>query len=80
MVAKIADDAYWSGIKRNQGAELIKKFKERFPGEDRAARVLDSVALMTPENIHLNAFMYEPIIDIGEDHLRDQYRDVKALT
>lgn len=42
--------------------------------------MLDRVTLMTPENIHLNSFMYEPIIDMGEGPLRKLYEDVKALT
>jgi len=28
------------------------------------------VMLMTPENIHLNSFMYEPIVDMNDDQLR----------
>jgi len=28
------------------------------------------VVLMTPENIHLNSFMYEPIIDMSDEHLK----------
>jgi hypothetical protein len=32
-----------------------------------------------PENIHLNSFMYEPIVDMSDAHLRDLYRRVKAL-
>ena len=80
MVARIADPAHWASITKNQAPQLIKKFKERFPAEGKAADVLDKVALMTPENIHLNAFMYEPIIDMSEDHLRGLYAEVKALT
>jgi hypothetical protein len=34
---------------------------------------------MTPENIHVNSFMYEPIIDMADDHLRDLYARVKSL-
>ena len=34
---------------------------------------------MTPENIHVNAFMYEPIIDMSDDHLRKLYCKIKAL-
>jgi len=79
MVDKIADAAFWSSITSNQAPKLIRKFKEKFPDEGRAADVLDKVALMTPENIHLNAFMYEPIIDMSEDHLRTLYGQVKAL-
>jgi hypothetical protein len=35
---------------------------------------------MTPENIHLNSFMYEPILDLSDAHLKDLYRDVLALS
>lgn len=76
---KLNDAAFLAGIDRNQTQRLIMKFKKEFPAEIDTAVVLDRVALMTPENIHLNSFMYEPIIDMGEDHLRELYRDVKAL-
>jgi hypothetical protein len=79
MATKIADDAFLAGIKANQTQALIAKFKDKLPNETTAATVLDRVALMTPENIHLNSFMYEPIIDMGEDHLRKLYSDVKSL-
>ena len=35
---------------------------------------------MTPENIHLNSFMYEPILDMSDSHLRALYKEVVALT
>jgi hypothetical protein len=35
---------------------------------------------MTPENIHLNTFMYEPILDMSDEHLRKLYKSVVALT
>lgn len=28
---------------------------------------------MTPENIHFNSFMYEPILDMSDEHLRRLY-------
>lgn len=34
---------------------------------------------MTPENIHINAFMYEPLIDMSVNHLVDLYKDISAL-
>lgn len=79
MVAKIADNAFWGGIQSLQTQELLTKFREVHAGEHDAIKVLDRVALMTPENIHLNSFMYEPIIDMGEAHLRRLYADVKQL-
>ena len=34
---------------------------------------------MTPENIHLNSFMYEPILDMSDQHLRKLFQEVQAL-
>lgn len=34
---------------------------------------------MTPENIHLNSFMYEPLIDMSVRYLINLYNDCKAL-
>jgi hypothetical protein len=44
---------------------LTKKFLELFAG-DPALETLDRVVLMTPENIHLDSFMYEPIVDMSD--------------
>ena len=79
IVSRLNDAAFLASIDSHQTQMLIGKFKKEFPSETNAAAVLDRVALMTPENIHLNSFMYEPIIDMGEDHLRKLYTDVKAL-
>lgn len=40
---------------------------------------LDKVVLMTPEIIHLNSFMYEPILDMSGRHLSELYNEVKKL-
>ena len=80
IVSKINDAAtVLAGIDRHQTQRLIAKFKKEFPAEVDVAAVFDRVALMTPENIHLNSFMYEPIIDMGEEHLKKLYTDVKKL-
>jgi hypothetical protein len=79
MVEKIDDEEFWKAITRDQTPKLIERFKADFSDQIEVAAVLDSVALMTPENIHLNAFMYEPIIDMSENHLRTLHEDVKAL-
>jgi hypothetical protein len=79
MVGKINNDAAVGAITSNQTRKLIKMFKEKFPGESAAIKVIDRVALMTPENIHLNSFMYEPIVDMADDHLRTLYTDVCNL-
>ncbi len=42
-------------------------------------KILSQVILMTPENIHLNSFMYEPLIDMSVDHLVDLFGQVNQL-
>ena len=44
-----------------------------------AIRAIDGVVLMTPENIHVNSFMYEPILDMSDEHLVRLLEDVDAL-
>ena len=41
---------------------------------------IEEVNLVTPESIHLNAFMYEPLIDVSIWNLKDLYRRAKALS
>lgn len=79
MVKKINDPAFVAGITSNQTQELLKQFKKLFSGDTKSIGVLGRVALMTPENIHLNSFMYEPLVDMSDEHLRELYADVLAL-
>ena len=79
MVDKIKDPKFVDSIKSNQTTDLLAKFKQLFPKDTVTIKALDLVALMTPENIHLNSFMYEPILDMSDEHLRKLYKDVLAL-
>ena len=79
MVGKINDAEFVDSIESNQTPKLLEKFKELFPGDDDTIETIQGVVLMTPENIHLNSFMYEPILDMSDEHLRDLYKDVLAL-
>jgi hypothetical protein len=78
MIDKINDAAAVSAITKNQTHELVKELERRFPAET-ALIVLKKVLIMTPENIHLNAFAYEPIVDMSDDHLKKLYQEVKKL-
>lgn len=64
--------------KKNQSAWLIKEYKKHI--NDDAMNTLEIVAMITPENIHLNSFMFEPILDMSLKHLYKIYNDVKALS
>lgn len=79
MIEKISDDVFWKAIKKNQTFVLFKKFVEKHNGETEVIKILEDVNLMTPENIHLNSFMYEPILDMSNDHLKQLYTSVSKL-
>ena len=42
-------------------------------------KIVDEVNLMTPESIHLNSFMYEPIIDMSDWALKQLYKNILYL-
>lgn len=65
--------------KNRRTQQNIDKYREKFPDETRILKSLDSVSLMTPEAIHLNSFMYEPILDLSDHRLKSLYREVSGL-
>ena len=79
MIDKISNATEVNKIKKNQTIELIKMFKNKFTTENDVIELLEQVNLMTPENIHLNSFMYEPILDMSDDRLKDLYLKLKSL-
>lgn len=79
MINRINDQAYIATLKKDQTGRLLKKYKELFGNTDNKVEVLDRVCLITPENIHLNSFMFEPILDMSELHLNQLYSEVKQL-
>lgn len=42
--------------------------------------ILEIVAMITPENIHLNSFMFEPILDMSLKYLYKIYNEIKLLS
>jgi len=79
MIGRISDATFVAGITSNQTINLIKRFKADFPNEREAIQLFEQVNLMTPENIHLNSFMYEPILDMAADHLKKLYQKLIAM-
>jgi len=69
-----------SPISGSQTGKLFDRFKNEFGTIlKKEKKVLDRVNLITPENIHLNSFMFEPILDLSIDHLKQLYTEVKIL-
>jgi hypothetical protein len=79
MVAVLKDPVFTGAITANQTQVLFQAFRNRGLGTPQAQEALDGVVLMTPENIHVNSFMYEPIIDMSDMALRELYSHVKSL-
>jgi hypothetical protein len=79
LAEKINDSEFVESIRSNQTPKLLTKFKELFPNELDKIGIIQRVILMTPENIHLNAFMYEPIMDMSDEHLKKLFEDVDSL-
>lgn len=79
MINKINDDEFVKSISSNQTWELLRKFEEIYNNEKKVLDILKRVNLITPENIHVNSFMYEPIIDMGDGELKKLYEDVKKI-
>ncbi|MCD4704727.1 hypothetical protein K8R66_01490 [bacterium] len=77
IIQEINDQDFVDQITKNQTVELIEKYKEVFLSETENIELLEQVNLMTPENIHLNSFMYEPILDMSATELKELYKTVK---
>jgi len=79
MRSKITDQGFINNLDSvlNQTWILFKKYEEEFNNENNNIKILKRVNLITPENIHINSFMYEPILDMGDSELRDLYKLVK---
>jgi hypothetical protein len=71
------DSGYWySG--RSQFGGLIKEYSSQNP-DSASLRILNKISVTVSSNIHLNSFMYEPILDLTLDHLIDLYNEVDGL-
>lgn len=69
---------YWFSGNCKQYAGLIKKYKQLLP-TSLALSSLEKVSVTVSSNIHLNSFMYEPILDLTPEHLISLYQEIKAL-
>lgn len=79
MVSQITDTASVTSIGENQTIELLKLFKQEHTDRTKELQTMEKVVLMTPENIHINSFMYEPILDMSDAHLRDLFKEIQEL-
>ena len=64
-------------VNENQFAYIIKKYHNQL--NEKVLELAERVSISTPEFIHGNAFMYEPLIDIDGFYLKELYDDIKKL-
>lgn len=69
MISRISDKEKILAIDTNQTRELWDLFAAEHPDDKPTLALLVRVMLMTPEAIHLNSFMYEPLLDMANHHL-----------
>ncbi|WRC85576.1 hypothetical protein E5K87_07400 [Helicobacter pylori] len=62
---------------KNQTRELYDATKKELTDDEK--RIIQKVLMITPENIHINSFMFEPILDISLDYLYTCLEEVKNL-
>ena len=78
MISRMAHDAnlvqQMNSITSNQASKLFELYKGQ---ESNHVDLIEEVNMMTPEGIHLNSFMYEPLIDMSAEHLVSLYNRCK---
>lgn len=64
-------------VKGVQTGKWTGLYKEHLP-DDKNKYIIERVNIMTPEAIHINSFMFEPLIDMSIHHLIKLYDDCKS--
>jgi len=72
------DATYWCQSK-NQFGTLMEEYAALAPSAP-DMRTLEKVGITVSSNIHLNSFMYEPILDLTINHLIELYKEVDGLS
>ncbi len=82
MINRINNSKEVDSIEGAQTRKLFNliAFAETNPKDYKIKKVLESVLIITSENIHLNSFMYEPLVDISLDEYKRIYEDVKQIS
>lgn len=83
MINKLNDNAFYENITWTQTRDLLIELLKRNILDKKnckeIVKILEEVNLITPENIHINSFMYEPILDMWNNQLKELYKKVCTL-
>ncbi|MCY4518474.1 MAG: hypothetical protein OXB99_14690 [Acidimicrobiaceae bacterium] len=80
VIEQIQEPDFVRSINAHQTQALIQRYKSKFPADVERIRMLERVALMTPESIHLNSFMYEPLVDMSDEHLQRLFSEIRSIS
>ena len=79
MIEKMSSDSNLvqkiKNITSNQTRELFELYQTI---SSKHADLIEEVNMMSPDGIHLNSFMYEPLIDMSAEHLVGLYKRCKT--
>jgi hypothetical protein len=56
---------------------LVRKYKSDFRSDTKKTKLLEKVLIISQGNLHLNSFMYEPLVDVSGVVLKELYDKVK---
>ena len=73
-----SDPNYWCNS-MNQFGFLIKEYSSLSGVSSSIHSTLEKISITVSSNIHLNSFMYEPILDLTIEHLISLYNEVYQL-
>ena len=76
MVCSLKGIEVNESFESNQTPKLIKLFREKLRPEAEVEKLLRKIQVVTPDTIHVNSFMYEPIIDMASKEFADIYCEV----
>lgn len=80
LIDLINDPNVVGSISDNQTGNLIRICKQRGFLSDSLSKLCDKVLILVSDNIHVNAFMYEPLIDTTIDDLIVLYNEIKLIS
>ncbi len=66
-------------IQNFQTGKLVKIYTDEFGSNKDNVKLFNTILLLTSENIHINSFMFEPIIDFSTEALIDLYSKIYTI-
>ncbi|GMQ63521.1 hypothetical protein [Vallitalea maricola] len=81
MINRINNNELVNGITRDQTRNLrnMINFNKDNPEDIKIEEIIERVLIITSENIHINSFMYEPIVDMSLEELINLYNSLKGI-